>query len=447
MRKYNYSKSEQEIFKVLKYNQKLSNTLLTDYKNLNANVVKQNEIDDKFISMIESKLGINIPNNNPLVFKKTSVSIQVPEWEDLVCEANEHIPYSVGYEDLLTSEDFSNAYKHLDEINEKFSKKTSLKKLDWIFLVTAIAMQCLRQYVLDPWLKKSRPVAGSGDEGNRKGNAEQGWYYVDTKNILINRVPFDAQAYGTANTIQGFLKGGDHRMMTPGHDPLLGWFFGTANILTNTLTRLDLMSAHIKCVPTVRAPLGENVIHSLASTAKILFAVKNRLFDEGWDGKLAVGLSIIREAIHLKSDVGTKRSLPLPIISNCSPDIAKQFVKYGIDTASVATEIGLSTLINTLISIVHRLFYDESMDDNKLFEVRTRKILLYSNTIASTSNIIISALTKNPEIIDVGGLIVSIFRLFSDIRFICMVKQEFIQSELDIHYQGIVDELELMYKI
>lgn len=139
-------------------------------------------------------------------------------------------------------------------------------------------------------------------------------------------------------------------------------------------------------------------------------------------------------------------SLPIPIISTVSMDFARRLASYGIDTAGVGTEMGLSLVINSLISMVHRLFFDESIDDKKIYEVRTRKILLYSNTIASTSNIIVSVIRKNPKKLDVGGLIVTIMRLFSDIRFITNIKQEFIQSSLDINFQGIKSELDEMYK-
>lgn len=169
--------------------------------------------------------------------------------------------------------------------------------------------------------------------------------------------------------------------------------------------------------------------------------------NEGWDGKIAVGSAVIREAIHLKSDVNTKKSLPIPGISVVSPSFAEKLCNYGIDTASVGTEIGLSIAINTIISIVHRLFCDETVDDPKLYKVRTRKIILYSNTIASVSNVIAAAINKNPQVFDVGGLLVTITRLFSDIRFITKIKQEFIESQLDIHFKGITDEIEEMNKL
>ena len=440
MKKYKFSESEQEELKVAKYNQELSNKLLEESRQLKNRMINDNNSNEQFLAEVEKKLCIQQTGE----YATQSLSHSkptIPDWEQLKTEAKDNILYNIDYDDLLTSEEFACAYRHLDEINEQFAKKTGFRKIDWIFLFTAIALQCTRQYVIDPWLKKHRSGATANDEKGRKGNAEPGWYYVETENILINKVPFDTVRYGGADSIKGFLKGGDHRTMTLGHDPLLGWVFGTANILTSTLTRRDLVSAHIK----YQSGKG-NVMHSLADTSKIFIACKERLFDEGWEGKLAVGCGIIREAIHLKSDIGTKKSLQLPVISTTSPEFAKKLAGYGIDTASVGTEIGLSVLINTLISMVHRLFYDESVDEPKSYEVRTRKILLLSNTIASTSNVIATVITKNPKILDVGGLIVTIMRLFSDIRFICKIKQEFIQSALDVHFQGIVEELEQMYK-
>jgi hypothetical protein len=221
MSKYKLSESEQDILKVAKYNQKIGNSLLEELDKLKDRATAANESNEQFLRLIEKKLGIqpDIVASEPTLAKCQSPII--PDWDQILGEASSIIAYDVGYEDLLTTEEFENAYRHLDEINEQFSNKTKLRKIDWIFLVTAIALQCTRQYVIDPWLQKTRPSTGTNDEKGRKNNAEQGWYYVETKKILTNRVPFDAQIYGTSGTIKGFLKGGDHRM-TLGHDPLLG---------------------------------------------------------------------------------------------------------------------------------------------------------------------------------------------------------------------------------
>ena len=68
--------------------------------------------------------------------------------------------------------------------------------------------------------------------------------------------------------------------------------------------------------------------------------------------------------------------------------------------------------------------------NHNLYEVRTRKILLISNAIASTSTIINAAVTSNPKNLDIGSLLNTVTHLFTDIRFIARIKQEFIENEI-----------------
>ena len=443
-----FSENDQDILKVLKMNRDDCQRALDQAKDLNAKAESSISETEEFIAKIEKKCGIDSSvavNSQIDTAPKPVVSeTVVPDWHELVETARTEYPDKVSIDDILTQEEYQNAMRHFDSINDEFSRRTGFRKVDWAFFAVATALQCVRQYVLDPWIKKMRVAASPSDEKGRKGNVEPGWYHADTDKILTSRVPFDAHGYSNYSTVAGFLKRGNHRTVTLGHDPVMGWVFGTANILTNTLTRYDLQSAHIKYIPK---PGKGNTIYALADTSRIFTACKERLMNEGWDGKIAVGSAVIREAIHLKSDVITKKSLPLPVVSVVSPEFAEKLCSYGIDTASVGTEIGLSMAINTLISMVHRLFYDETIDDSKLYEVRTRKIILYSNTIASVSNVIATVITKNPKILDVGGILVTIIRLFTDIRFITRVKQEYIESQLDLSFKGITDEIEAMNKI
>lgn len=64
--------------------------------------------------------------------------------------------------------------------------------------------------------------------------------------------------------------------------------------------------------------------------------------------------------------------------------------------------------------------------EEKLYEVKTRKILSYSNIVASSSNLAIVAITKDFHKLDLGGLAVTIYRLITDRKFIRQVKEEFI---------------------
>ena len=76
--------------------------------------------------------------------------------------------------------------------------------------------------------------------------------------------------------------------------------------------------------------------------------------------------------------------------------------------------------------------HDKDKDgERNIYEVRTRKGLLYSNSLASVGNIAYAAATQQWGKLDIGGIIVTITRLFSDIRFITKVKKEFIEKEMD----------------
>ena len=105
----------------------------------------------------------------------------------------------------------------------------------------------------------------------------------------------------------------------------------------------------------------------------------------------------------------------------------------------------VSKIIDIIISLVHGLFRkDEEAKD--LFEVRTRKILLISNSIASTSTIINAAITSNPKNLDIGSLLNTVAHLFTDIRFIAKIKQEFIENEISGRLQAEIDEVDHLYE-
>ena len=110
-----------------------------------------------------------------------------------------------------------------------------------------------------------------------------------------------------------------------------------------------------------------------------------------------------------------------------SNELAKTIAK---DIAILGLQLGISILINALIRALHTLCFDETVDgDPQMYEVRTRKILSYSNVIASGSNIIYVALSKNIKKLDIGGIAVTIYRVVTDHRFIQDLKREFLSKQ------------------
>ena len=66
---------------------------------------------------------------------------------------------------------------------------------------------------------------------------------------------------------------------------------------------------------------------------------------------------------------------------------------------------------------------------NLRWRISTRKILNYSNVVASTSNVVAVYIMGNPQKLDVGGLLVTAIRLFSDVKFITKLKEEFAELQ------------------
>lgn len=156
----------------------------------------------------------------------------------------------------------------------------------------------------------------------------------------------------------------------------------------------------------------------------------DKLIYGGSEGRVIVGASLIKEIIHLRTDLYTKNSLPMPVVSVLNAEKAGELAGYGLDMANIVTvgkQAAYAVLINAFIAMAHGFFCDgETERDKKLYEVRTRKILMYSNFIATTSNLIVTAVTENLHNLDLGGLVVTIHRIATDRKFIQQVKQEFI---------------------
>ncbi|MEI3197649.1 MAG: hypothetical protein V8S56_02665 [Lachnospiraceae bacterium] len=69
--------------------------------------------------------------------------------------------------------------------------------------------------------------------------------------------------------------------------------------------------------------------------------------------------------------------------------------------------------------------------DKKLFDIRTQKILSYSNLMATSSNLVVATVTKDLTTLDVGGAAVTIYQLIKSQKFIKEVKEEFITGRYE----------------
>ena len=314
----------------------------------------------------------------------------------------------------------------LDQIDLDFKVKTKLSNQDMIILFWAVAIQCARQYLLTNDML--RMTDKEGDKLKKSIlNAKIGnWHPIppDTAAILTQSVPYDAVNFYSADIKAQLgntgLSGATHRYRTLGHDPVLGWIFGTVNIMTNALTRYDFQSF---------AVMDKLIFGHYPSGTLGMFGDAGNFAKQD---PVLLPTAVARQAIHLGSDYFTKQGLPVPLVATVNNDLAKSMVTKGsIDLWSVTRGAVLAGLINQLIAAIHQLFYRENRDGSpQLYEVRTRKILSYSNVIASGSNVIVVAVTQDARKLDIGGLLVTLTRIVSDYKFIHEIKEDFLKNQL-----------------
>ena len=454
MGKYTYTDEEKDFNKVLKMNQNESFSL---EKRCSSQI---NRLDESINSseVLLRSLGYNLPNKTVSKKEKTlSAEIQeIKPYKDLVRKANIEIQNDIELEDLLSEKEFQDAYKRLDAIHEEFSHKTSIvNKTDLMFLGIATALQTTKSLLFGHIAKKfdygnsfnpddrlahndksiEKEHRRANDEFKEKHEKHGHGYWM---NILYQTPPYDITRGSPA--INRNMEGGYHRIHTLGHDPILGWIFGTANILTDTITFEDFKSNRV-----IRKPKMMITPESVPFT---------KIFSESFEmckaDSLNLPAAIFAEGCHLKSDEFTKLGLPVPILETINPDFASKLYKsnydalcFSRDLKIVGVSAGISIFIDLIIGLVHGLFNKEKINKD-LYEVRTRKILLISNSIASTSNIIQTVITKNPKNLDIGGLLVTLSYLFMDLRFISRIEEEFIRQELN---KDLIKELERLDSI
>lgn len=303
----------------------------------------------------------------------------------------------------------------IDQLDRQFREKTKLNGSDTVLLFLCVALQCARQYLLANDKLRLTAVQGDALVGNTIGQiAPPTW-----EDALLQSVPYDAIKTGSHISGTG-LAGTTHRYRTLGHDPVLGWIFGTANIMTNSLTKSDIITTYQVSNMTIirHYPLGT-------------LGMLNKAAEYARNDPMLLGAATARQAIHFGSDYFTKQGLPIPLIATVNNDVAKTMITKGhIDMWSITRGAALSALINQLIATIHRLFYNKDRDGTpSMYEVRTRKILSYSNAMATGSNILVTAFTKDLTKLDVGGALVTLYRIVSDYKFIHEIKRDFLKNE------------------
>lgn len=470
MSRFKYSEEELNMNKILKMNREISQNMLEDesaHKIRNSSdasiegsleilrsLGKENELSN-LSAKVKAKEKARRVENHPVL----------EPWESIVAQANLYEPNEVILEDIMSEEEIQNAFAERDAIEDLFSKKTSIiNKVDLSFLMIATALQVTKSLVF-PYIAEKFDYGESfnpaerlnhNDKSIEKAHKEANDKFRDKHiekngkghwiNILYQTVPYDITRGSKDLGIN--LGGQYHRLYTLGHDPILGWIFGTANILTDCITFSNFHTNRISRIDPITGA------KKMTITPEVVFLGKmfGECYDEIKADPLNLPAALFAQAQHLKSDEFTKLGLPVPLLSIINEDFASKLYSENYDALCFSRDVKIvgvsfvvSKLFDMIISLVHGMFRKED-EEKELYEVRSRKILLISNAIASTSTIINAAITNNPKNLDIGSLLNTVIHLFSDIRFILKIKKEFIESKIAEKVERELQEIDILYE-
>lgn len=289
MGRFKYSKEQQKINNVLKYQDEQLKKMLID-RSKNAN---RREAEIEVLEAQLRQLGIdpNSVKNKPVSKYAASQIIVVPSFESLCAEAESAVGSNCELEDIFTEEELNSNHEYIKGLKKEFDQIHRLDKLD----ISIAALAGIVAGAVDILLVGIPQRGKSGLEAGTLSNYIRSYFDKvlppDEMEKLANskesKVPFDAQDNRhTTIRVEG-LSAYYHRLLQLGHDPLLGFIVGVMDIMTGKMTTID-------------------------KTGKIVSQTMENYADRI---EPDVFKALAKELMHLKSDVTTSMGLPAPLMS------------------------------------------------------------------------------------------------------------------------------------
>lgn len=276
---------EQEIKKVLVHHSMM-------LKEIQEKRKQASQFDTSAAEKILKSRGYDLPQRKDSVapLNKRRVVVVRP-WNEILEEADKFVVGECEIESIFTEEELQQNKEAIRLMNEEFNQIHHLDKVDVAIGALAgmvgAAVDILMVGIPEktPEGLKAGPLSNYiRDYFDRKFPEEEMQKLANSKE---SKVPFDAQDNRhTTIRVEG-LSAYYHRLLQLGHDPVLGFVFGVADILTGRMTTID-------------------------KTGKVVSQVMENYADRK---ETEIFRALAKQIAHFKSDVTTSMGLPAPFMS------------------------------------------------------------------------------------------------------------------------------------
>ena len=270
--------SEKDIIKVLHGHQE-------ELDSINVAHVDEGLINES--EQLLTSLGYDLGNLDPAITKRNPIALKQRTWEELVA-AYQHCDDTL--ESLFTEEELKSNALYIQTLNKDFNALHKLDLIDYSISIVAGLLSAAMDILLVGIPKKTPGGLKAGPLSNFiRDRFEKTFKPEEMENLAnskISKVPYDAQDNrNTTIHVEG-LSAYYHRLLSLGHDPLLGFFVGVHDILTGKMTTIDKGGKFVSQIMENYADRKETNIFS----------------------------AIAKQFTHLKSDVTTSMGLPAPLM-------------------------------------------------------------------------------------------------------------------------------------
>lgn len=284
MSKYKYSELEQQINQVLLHQSRE----LEGIKKLDSAVLEERISESE--SLLKS-LGYELPGQPLYNTPKKKPVMVVPTWESLCIEAEKAVGANADLESIFTAQELKENSAAIQQMNREFKMLHHLDQYD-VTISAAAGLLAAAVDILLVGIPQKTPEGLSAGKLSDYIRAEFDKKFPEKEMTKLSKskvsmVPYDAQDNRHTSIYVDGLSAYYHRLLSLGHDPLLGFVFGVADILSGRMTTID-------------------------KSGKIVSQVMENYADRKESDVFA---ALAKQIIHFKSDLTTSMGLPAPMMS------------------------------------------------------------------------------------------------------------------------------------
>lgn len=301
MGKYRYTETEQQINNVLKHqDDRLKDIHFPDTKDVDKTITESEELL-RSLGYTPQKTEVSVPSRKPIML--------IPSWAELCKEAERACKTHTELEELFTADELIENTLAIRQLNQEYDMVHRLDNIDITISVVAGLLSATMDILLVGIPRKTPDGLKSGKLADYiREHFEKKYPREEMDQLALkeeSKTPYDAQDNRHTQIHVEGLSSYYHRLLSLGHDPLLGFMVGVLDIMKGTMTTIDKK--------------GKLVVQVV----------------EGYDSRKETNLfaAIAKQFLHLKSDVNTSMGLPAPLMALFN---LFQFGKIGDEKQTIA---------------------------------------------------------------------------------------------------------------